>query len=159
MDIQKNDIIQLWEVLGKYSVRYIMIGGFAVNFHGHNRFTDDIDVWLFDSVENREKFGTALEEIGVGSKEIIQRMQFVPGWSMMHLRMGFPLDVMTKVKGLDKMSFEKYYEMAIKANIKGTIVPFLHINHLLDSKISANRRKDLDDIEALEIIKKEDEQS
>ncbi len=156
MDIYNNEILELWAALEKYQVKYIMIGGFAVNFHGLGRTTNDIDVWLYDSIENREKLGSALEEIKVGPKEIIQRMEFLPGWSMMHLKMGFQLDIMTKVKGLDKMNFDEYYNMALKANIKGIIVPFIHYNHLLESKLAANREKDQNDIKQLREINKED---
>lgn len=156
MDIEDEDIIELWKSLEKYNVQYIMIGGFATNFYGYIRNTDDIDLWLYDTEENRTRLGNALEEIDVSSKDIIQRMQFLPGWTMMNLRNGFKLDIMTKVKGLDQLSFDEYYTISIKANISGTIVPFLHINHLLEAKRAANREKDQLDIKALEQIKLDD---
>ncbi len=60
---------------------------------------------------------------------------------------------MTSVKGLTQ-SFSHYYNLASIASIYDVEVPFLHINHLIDSKKSANRIKDRLDIIELKKIKK-----
>ncbi len=154
MDIYDDEFITLWSTLAKYNVRYIMIGGFAVNLHKFYRTTGDIDFYIDDTPENRIALGNALEELEISTAEIIERMQFVPGWSMISLMSGFPLDMMTKVKGLEYMSFDECYQMAQTAQIENVTVKFLHINHLLESKRAANRPKDQIDVLALEEIKK-----
>lgn len=155
MDIYNEDVLSLWTALGKYEVRYIMIGGFAVNLHKFYRTTSDIDLYIDDTPQNRSRLGEALEELELSTKEIIERMQFVPGWSIINLMGGFPLDMMTKVKGLEYMSFQECYDLASTAEIEGISVKFLHFNHLIESKKAANRPKDQIDILALEEIKKE----
>lgn len=159
MDIYNEDILELWKALAKHDVQYIMIGGFAVNLHKHYRTTGDIDLYINDTPENRTKLGKALEEIGVSTREIIERMQFIPGWSVMNLLHGFPLDIMTKVKGLESLPFIEYYDLASIAEIEGISVRFLHMNHLLASKKAANRPKDQIDVIALEEIKREKEEN
>ena len=54
MDIFDEDILLLWKCLHQNDVRYIMIGGFAINLHGYSRATKDIDIWIEDTLENRK---------------------------------------------------------------------------------------------------------
>jgi predicted nucleotidyltransferase len=153
MDIYDDDIISFWKELNKYQVEFIIIGGFAINIHGYNRSTADIDVWVNDTPANRKKLAAALEKLLIAPAEIVERMRFVPGWTQMSLANGFPLDIMTELKGLEAFSFDECLELAIKPEIDGITVPFLHINHLIAAKKAANRPKDQLDIIELEKIK------
>ena len=56
MDIFDEEIVNLWRLLYKHHVRYIMVGGFATNLHGFSRITADADIWLEDNLENRKRF-------------------------------------------------------------------------------------------------------
>jgi hypothetical protein len=60
MDVLDNDLISFWKSLNQYDVKYIMIGGFAVNLHGFSRTTGDLDIWLKDEIRNRKNLGKAL---------------------------------------------------------------------------------------------------
>ena len=106
MDVFDEDILSLWNCLFKNEVRYIMIGGFAINLHGYNRSTKDIDIWIEDTLENRKRLRKALKEQGSGDYSPIETMDFIPGWTDFQLNMGFKLDVMVSVKGLEKIGFE-----------------------------------------------------
>ena len=46
MDLQ---ILNLWQKLFDCNVRYITIGGYAVNYYGFNRSTGDIDILIEDT--------------------------------------------------------------------------------------------------------------
>ena len=154
MDIFDEDILLLWKCLHQNDVRYIMIGGFAINLHGYSRATKDIDIWIEDTLNNRKKLRTALKEQGSGDYEPIERMQFIPGWTDFQLNMGFKLDVMVDVKGLDDIGFEECFKYAIVAEIENVPIRFLHYNHLITCKKAAGRPRDLLDIEELEKIRK-----
>jgi hypothetical protein len=154
MDIFDEDILSLWRCLENNAVRYIMIGGFATNLHGYSRATKDIDLWIEDTLENRKKLRKALKEQGSGDYEPIERMQFIPGWTDFQLNMGFKLDIMTSVKGLEKIGFVECYDYAVVAEIEGVLVRFLHYNHLIECKKAAGRPQDLLDIMELEKIHK-----
>ncbi|MBO9632845.1 MAG: hypothetical protein J7578_06975 [Chitinophagaceae bacterium] len=54
MDVLDELLINFWRTLNKHDVKYIMVGGFATRFHGFDRNTDDLDLWLMDSLENRK---------------------------------------------------------------------------------------------------------
>lgn len=50
MDIFDEELLNFRRSLDKYDVKYIMVGGFAVNLHGFSRLTGDLDIWLKDIV-------------------------------------------------------------------------------------------------------------
>ncbi len=157
MDIFDEDILLFWKCLHQNNVRYIMIGGFATNLHGYSRATKDIDIWIEDTLSNRKKLRQALKEQGSGDYEPIERMQFIPGWTNFQLNMGFTLDVMVNVKGLEIIGFDECFKYAVIAEIEGTPVRFLHYNHLIACKKAAGRLRDLLDVEELEKIRKASE--
>lgn len=51
MDVFDEDLLQFWKLLNAEKVRYIMVGGVAVNLHGYMRATEDVDVWIDDTPE------------------------------------------------------------------------------------------------------------
>lgn len=153
MDIFDEDLLRFWEVLNKHEVRYIMVGGFAVNMQGFSRSTDDSDLWLDDTPANRRNFRKAFEALGYGDYPSLETMQFVPGWTQFNIANGLILDIMTSMEGLNDLSFAECYEMAKMADLNGVMVPFLHINHLLANKRAVNRPKDQIDVIELERIK------
>lgn len=157
MDIFDEDILNLWRCLEKNQVRYIMIGGFATNLHGYTRATKDIDIWIADTPINRKNLRKALIDQGSGDYEPIVRMDFVPGWTNFQLNMGFTLDVMTDVIGLEKIGFDECYNLAVVAEIEDIQVRFLHYNHLIASKKATNRLQDQLDIIELEKIRSREE--
>ena len=61
MDILDEELMVFWKGLNEDNVRYIMIGGFATRFYGFNRSTDDLDMWLDDTIENRKNLRKAFE--------------------------------------------------------------------------------------------------
>ena len=55
MDTFDQEILKFWAALQHNNVRYIMIGGYAANLHGYQRYTADLDIWIEDSPENRRR--------------------------------------------------------------------------------------------------------
>lgn len=47
MDVLDEILLRFWSSLNNHNVKYIMVGGFATRFHGFNRSTDDLDIWLY----------------------------------------------------------------------------------------------------------------
>ncbi|HEX7904042.1 MAG TPA: nucleotidyltransferase [Chitinophagaceae bacterium] len=154
MDILNESLLEFWKSLNKYKVAFLMVGGFAVRFNGYNRATEDLDLWLKDSVENRQKFRKAYAETGYGDFASFETIQFVPGWTQFYVGDGIVLDIMTSMKGLENKSFDECYREARIADLDGIRVPFLHINDLLLNKKAVGRPKDQLDVLELEKIKK-----
>ena len=154
MDIFDEEILKFWAALQNQAVGYIMVGGYATNLHGFQRYTGDIDIWIEDSVENRKRLRKAFIECGMGDYYMLETMQFVPGWTDFNLMNGLRLDIMVNMKGLEGYSFSECLNMASVAEIDGVKVPFLHINQLIANKKAVNRPKDQIDVMELERIKR-----
>ena len=48
--------------LSFFKVRYLVVGGYAVAFHGHPRYTQDIDIWVEMNPENAAQVAKALDQ-------------------------------------------------------------------------------------------------
>ena len=153
MDILGEELVKFWQMLNENAVRYIMVGGFATRFHGFNRSTDDLDLWLEDTNLNRKHLRKAFAALGYGDFASLETMEFVPGWTNFYIGGGIELDIMTSMKGLENLSFKECLEMASVADLDGVKVPFLHINHLIANKKIVNRPKDQIDVLELEKIR------
>ncbi|WP_256005866.1 hypothetical protein [Pedobacter deserti] len=154
MDIFDEEILKFWRALQECGVAYIMVGGYATNLHGYQRFTGDLDLWLQDSVDNRRALRQAFVKCGMGDYPMIDNMQFVPGWTDFRLNNGLRLDILIEMKGLEGYTFQECLDMASIADIEDVTVPFLHINQLIENKKTVNRPKDQLDVLALEQIRK-----
>jgi len=153
VDTFDEDILDFWRSLQEFDVKYIMVGGYATNLHGYQRFTGDMDIWLKDTLENRQQLRKVFIKCDIGDYPMIDYMQFVPGWTDFHLNNGLSLDILIDMKGLEGYTFDECLQMASVADIEDISVPFLHINQLIENKRVVNRPKDQIDVLALEQIK------
>ena len=78
MNIQP-DFKELLALLEKHQVEYMIVGGYAVAFHGYPRFTEDIDVYFENSDENINKIISALIEFGFSEDELSPDLFKKPG--------------------------------------------------------------------------------
>lgn len=145
-----SQIVDIWRQFHINQVKYLTIGGFAVNIYGFNRNTGDIDIYIKDSVENRNNLRKALKDAGIGDFKQIEIIQFVPGWTDFSLDSGMRLDIMTEVKGLENIPFDELWKLATVVMVEEIPVFFLDYNNLIASKKAINRPKDQLDIEELE---------
>ena len=153
MDIFDEEIVRFWAALQNCNVRYIMVGGYATNLHGFQRYTGDMDIWLNDTPDNRQRLRKAFIDCGMGDYYMLETIQFVPGWVDFRLMNGLRLDILVNMKGLEGYSFDECLEMASLAEIDGVEIPFLHINQLIANKRAVNRPKDQIDVIELERIR------
>ena len=149
MNIHKQ-IIDVWKYLSENNVNYLTIGGFAVNIYGYGRNTGDIDIFIEDTIANRENLRIAIKQMGLGDFESIKTMQFLPGWTDFTLNINFRLDIMTSVKGLENKPFATLLEKANIIDVDGIPVFFIDYDNLIIAKKAVNRLKDQLDIEELE---------
>lgn len=154
MDVFDSELLKFWKALQDNNVRYIMVGGYAINLHGFTRYTGDIDIWIEDTLVNRDNLRKAFIECKMGDFEMLDRVQFIPGWTDFYLINGLRLDILVEMKGLEGFSFTQCLAMASIAEIDDVKVPFLHLNQLIANKKAINRPKDKIDVIELEKIKK-----
>jgi hypothetical protein len=152
MDIFDNEIIRFYKALHKSDVKYIMVGGYATNMHGYQRYTGDMDIWIEETVVNRLNLRKAFVDAGMGDYFMLETMQFVSGRTDIRLNNGLRLDILIEMKGLEGYSFDECYQLATIAEIDNVPVPVLHINQLIANKKAVNRSKDQIDVIELEKI-------
>jgi hypothetical protein len=152
-----DQINNIFSIFFKCKVKYIVIGGFAVNLYGYTRNTGDLDIYIDDSIQNRKNLREAFIEIGIGDFEAFETMQFVAGWTEFNLDYGMRLDLMTNVKGLEDKSFEELLNVATIVFLNEIPVYFIDFKNLIISKKAANRLKDILDIEELNKLNDENQ--
>jgi len=147
MDIELPfDFKEFLKLLNEKEVRYLLIGGYAVGYHGYPRATNDMDIWIALHPKNAERVVKVLREFGFNLPELEPAL-FLKENSI--IRMGIPpmrLEISTGISGVE---FEECYESRIVDTIDGMQVNIIDLQHLKINKKAAGRLKDLADLENL----------
>lgn len=141
------DFREFIESLNDNGVRYLVVGGYAVAFHGHPRYTKDFDVWIEMSEENAARMVAALEQFGFGSLGLTAADFLVPDQI---IQLGYPpnrIDILTTLPGVE---FSECYPSRIVVDIDGLPVNFIDLENLKRTKRASGRLQDLADLEYLE---------
>ena len=141
-----NDFKEFLRLLRAHGVEYLLIGGWAVGYHGYPRSTDDLDVWVAIAPANAERVVTVLREFGFDVPELstelfLQNDQIV--------RMGVEpvrIEVMTTISGVQ---FEECYRERLETTLDNEPASLISLRHLRINKRAAGRLKDLSDLEHL----------
>jgi hypothetical protein len=134
-------------------VRFMLVGGVAVNFYGYSRTTGDIDIWIEDSVANRLNLVLALKEYGITGAEAFLTHPLLAGYSELLLESGIYVDMMCELQFFKAEHFADSYEKAETFLLEDKIpLKIIHINRLIEEKKKSSRPKDRDDAEKLELI-------
>lgn len=142
-----KDFKEFIELLNENEVRYLVVGGYAVAFHGYPRYTKDLDVWIELSRENANKIVLALERFGFGSLDL-KADDFLESDQVIQL--GYPpnrIDILTALKGI---AFDVCYRARVEVEIQGLSVAFVDLESLKKNKKATGRPQDLADAENLE---------
>jgi hypothetical protein len=153
----------IFAVLQKTGVRYVVVGGVAVNLHGYQRFTKDVDVVIELVADRALKALQALEAIGYKPTMPVKLTDFADpaireGWirdkGMMVFQMysdqtRMSIDVFVQYP----LDFDELWDQGTKIDLPSTSLRIASIDHLILMKLKASRPQDLLDIEQLEKIK------
>ena len=150
MDIYEEDILEFFHVLNKHSVKFILVGGLAVNYHGFSRSTGDIDLWIDESIENRKKLVSALKEKNIVGCEAFLTYPLLAGFAEILLDNGVYIDLMSDLQFFKQNRFEEFYQLSDKFKINESVeLTVLHVNTLIEEKEKSSRVKDKEDAEQL----------
>jgi hypothetical protein len=132
--------------LNEEKVEYLLVGGYAVGFHGYPRATNDIDIWVAISPENAERLVRVFCRFGFSPKSV-SPARFLDEKKVIQIGIKpFRIDVIMSVSGLH---FAECF--AKKSNIvyEGIEVNLINLEHLLINKRAVGRLRDLADVEEL----------
>jgi hypothetical protein len=140
------DFKEFIQYINSEKVEYLLVGGYAVGFHGVPRFTADMDIWVDSSSKNAAKLGRALEQFGFRDAEIVDGRFLKPSSVF---RFGVPplqIDILTDASGID---FNQCYPRREILERDGIEISIISLADLRLNKKASGRAKDLADLEGL----------
>ena len=134
------------ELLNAREVRYVIVGAYALAYHGRPRYTGDIDFFVEPSTENAERIAQVFNQfgfanIGIASGDFTIADQVV--------QLGIEpnrMDLMTSISGV---TFEEAWNTREYGDLDGMQVPFISRDLLKRNKAAVGRKQDLADLDYL----------
>jgi hypothetical protein len=145
MEAQK-DFRDLLELLNAHKVEYLIVGAYALAFHGAPRYTGDMDIYVKPNPTNAQCIMAALKDFGFGSVEL-SATDFEAEDKVVQL--GFPpvrVDIVTSITGV---SWEEAASGRIEGKYGDVLVYYIGRKEFISNKRRLGRKKDLADLEAL----------
>ena len=158
--------LDLFRKLDEHNVRYLLVGGLAMNLHGVPRMTMDVDIVLAMDVENLDAFISAARELGIKpqlpvSIEQLKDAKIREGWATNRNMIAFSLggdsfavptvDVLIR----HPLDFDAAYESALTREADGVGIRYASIEDMVRMKEGTGRRQDAADVEQLRRFREE----
>lgn len=140
------DFRECLRLLTSFEVRYLLVGGWAVGYHGYIRATADLDIWVPRDSANSERLVAALRAFGFDVPGLDAALFTEPSRVV---RMGVPpmrIEFLTSVSGVE---FDDCYATRVIVDWSGIEVPVISLDKLKANKLASGRLKDLSDLEYL----------
>ncbi|MCA9418523.1 MAG: hypothetical protein KC917_19765 [Candidatus Omnitrophica bacterium] len=141
-----EDFKDLLKLLTSNKAEYLLVGGYAVTYHGYPRSTGDMDIWIPLQESNTRKVIQSLVEFGMSpenlSVDLFSQKDKI-------IRMGVPplrIELLTGVSGVE---FSDCYSRRVTVEEDGIPVCLISIEDLKKNKKASGRHKDLEDLERL----------
>jgi len=143
-----SDFKEFLRLLKEHEVRYLLIGAYAVNYHGYIRATGDMDIWIAIHPDNAQKMVKVLKKFGFENDPDIKPELFLQEKKI--IRMGVPpvrLEISTSISGV---KFEECYKARIVDILDGVEVNLIDFENLKKNKKASGRPKDITDFKKLQ---------
>jgi predicted nucleotidyltransferase len=140
------DFRDFLKLLNSHRVDYLLVGGYAVCFHGYYRNTGDMDFWIAIHPENAARMVAVIREFGFATPELEDRLFLEKGKI---IRLGVEplrIGILTEISGCD---FAECFGRRVETQIDGLPVNLISLPDLLQNKRQAGRLKDLNDAKEL----------
>jgi len=139
------DFSDFIKILNKNSVEYVIVGSFALAFHGFPRATGDIDIWIRPTLSNAIFLINAIKKFGFKDLDISEE-DILSGKI---IQLGYPpvrIDILTVLDGLNS---DEIWEAREMGHLGPHKVAFIGKRAFIKNKQAIGRHKDLADIESL----------
>jgi predicted nucleotidyltransferase len=147
LDQDFEDFIVL---LNKHQVEYLVVGGYALAFHGKPRHTGDLDIWIKISDENAAKVLSVINDFGMASLGM-EKNDFLQKGIITQI--GYPplrIDILNEIDGVN---FNEAFPNKSIIDIDGLPVNYIGLDDLITNKQKSGRNQDLSDIVELNKLK------
>jgi len=145
-----SDLREFIHLLNTKSVKYVIVGAWALAFHGRPRYTGDIDIFVAREQDNARRLMEVIEAFGFGQSGI-KRDDFLQVDHVIQLgREPNRIDILTGISGV---TFDEAWDSREQGSISDVGVYVISRDLLIKNKRAANRDKDQGDIKLLEKTK------
>ena len=145
--ILSQDFEDFIKLLNEHHVDYLIVGGYAMAFHGKPRYTGDLDIWIDISESNALKLLMVIRDFGFSSlgfsKEDFLKENLIN-------QIGYPplrIDIITSIDGVE---FDHAYASKLVIELEGFPANYIGLDQLIANKKASARKIDLSDVEDLE---------
>ncbi|CAG5070499.1 hypothetical protein DYBT9623_03044 [Dyadobacter sp. CECT 9623] len=143
MDLENSEFLNFVKAATECELDYLLVGGLALAMHGIPRFTQDADVWIRPSIDNKTKLLLTLESLEYESEELVRIEELDFGVPQV-LRLEGPIDILTSIHF--RMEYDVCRKRARAFTTSAGEILFIHINDLREAKLLSRRPKDLSDV-------------
>ena len=145
-----DDMRALLGLFKRHRVRYVLVGGHAVNYYGYVRTTQDMDVLVYPSSANATRLVGAIEDFGFAGTGIPRRL-FESEGGAVHLGVEpNRIDILTSLVGATN---DEIFARSEVVQIDYVEVSIISLEDLLRVKRGSRRPRDLADADELSKIK------
>jgi predicted nucleotidyltransferase len=142
--ILNPDFKEFFQLLEEKKVRYMIIGGFAVAYHGYPRYTKVVDIWIMIESDNAEKMAAVLKDFGFESLGLEEKDFLTED---IIIQLGYAPNRIDLIMGLPEVIFEDAYTRRDEEKIDGVQLSFIGLEDLRAIKKASGRMQDLADLE------------
>ena len=145
MEVQP-DFKDLLALLNEHGVEHIIVGGYALAFHGVPRYTGDMDILVRPGPANARRIMGALNAFGFGSVGLTASDFETPDQVVQLGVAPVRIDLITSLTGV---SWEEAFAGRIEGNYGGVPIYYIGRDEFISNKRALGRKRDLADLEAL----------
>jgi predicted nucleotidyltransferase len=142
-----RDFEDFVKLLNQHKVEYMVVGGYALAFHGKPRHTGDLDIWINISEKNAKLMLKVLKDFGLSSMGFTKEDFLKPGYVS---QIGYPplrIDILNSIDGIEySTAAENMQQVEIE---RGLTLNYIGLNDLLKNKLASGRSQDMTDVKEL----------
>ncbi|HKG08120.1 MAG TPA: nucleotidyltransferase [Pedobacter sp.] len=147
-----EDFEDFIKLLNLHGVEYMVVGGYALAFHGKPRHTGDLDIWINISEDNALRMLRVVNDFGLKSLGFSKSDFLTEG---LISQIGYPplrIDVLNLIDGV---KFEEAFRELQRIELEdGLSINYIGLNDLIKNKQASGRRQDRTDVKTLLKLKK-----
>jgi hypothetical protein len=141
-----KDLREFVELLNSRKIKYVLVGGHAVAYHGFPRFTGDVDFFIDASPENAALAAAAVSDFGFGNLGLVEADFRAPETIIQLGRAPHRIDILTS---LTAVSFAEAWQSRVETTLDGLPVWMISKDLLVRNKLATGRPQDLADAKRL----------
>ncbi len=145
-----HDFKELLEEFAHAKVEAVLVGGYAVAFHGKPRATKDIDLVLAGDLDNLARAADALRVFGAPANVVAAVRALQPNEVAYMGQPPLRIDLLRSVEGLRE---DELFHRAIATHLDGVPLRVIALDDLIANKRAMGRPQDLLDVQLLEQVR------